>query len=180
MKQSSKRIIAIVLVFMIFLHFTFISIYCLPYNYINPKVRLLSSMYVYPIFNQNWCLFVPPPTSQHRIFVRYQTKVGYSNWEDILEKQIIKHKASPLVGNEAVYLLLSNSVIYEFKPLMRSENTVYNQSPNNIEFKVLYFEVSKYLKLNYNLPEMTNYEMLLVSTDKTFNNAYYIKSLRIN
>lgn len=180
MKQASKRIFAIVLVVGIAIHFFLIASYCLP-NTIKPqKLNVISNIYAYPVFNQNWCLFVPPPAAQNRIFVRYQTPEGYSNWVDILEQEIIAHKSHPLKGYESVYLLLSNSLIFEFGPLMEANTRIYDKKPNNIEFEVLNFEISKYLKLKYGLSSKRSYELLLVSSDKISMDAFYIKSLIIN
>lgn len=180
MKQSSRRIFAIVLGMGICIHFFLIALYCLPYSLKTQKLNVVSSMYAYPVFNQNWCLFVPPPTAQNRIFVRYQTVNGYSNWVDILEQEIIAHKSHPLIGYESVYLLLSNSLIFEFGPLMEKKTLIYDKKPTNIEFEVLNFEINRYLKLKHGLLNKQSYELLLISSDKVSTDAFYIKSLAIN
>ena len=60
------------------------------------------------------------------------------------------------------------------------ESFVFNSKPNNNEFKVLQFEIEKYVRLEFQLKGTINYELLLVSAGKPKTKAYYIKSLVAN
>lgn len=180
MNQTSKRILLMVLGVIISLHFFLISVYCSPLNFNTSKLKVISYMYVYPVFHQNWCLFVPAPTADNRLYVRYQTNNGFSDWQDILGIEINKHKQNRLAGHEPIYLLMSNSLIYEFGPLSEKGSGVITKTPTDDSFKVLHFEVSQYLKLNFKVKSKTPCEMLLVSSSKLYTDAYYIKSLVVN
>jgi hypothetical protein len=180
MNQTTKRLFAIVLGVVLCFHFVMILFYCYPDKIKHEKFNFVNTLYIYPAFHQNWNLFVPAPNVERKLFVRYKTKVGFTNWEDILSREIVHHKHNRLLGNEARVLLLSNSLIYELNSLDAKESFVFNSKPSNNELKVLQFEIEKYVRLEFQLKGTMNYELLLVSSTKTKTKAYYIKSLVAN
>lgn len=180
MNQATKRLFAIVLGMALCFHFMMILVYCYPNKMKHKKFNFVNTLYIYPAFHQNWNLFVPAPNVERKLFVRYRTKEGFTNWEDILSREIVHHKHNRLLGNEARVLLLSNSLIYELNSLDAKESCVFNSKPSNNEFKVLQFEIEKYVRLEFQLKGTINYELLLVSACKTKTKAYYIKSLIAN
>ena len=113
MSQATKRIFAVVLAIALCFHFIMIIIYCSPIKIRNQKLEFLSHLYVYPVFHQNWILFVPAPNAKRKLFVRYKTNNLFTNWQDILNDEIINHKKNRILGGEAKVLLLSNALIYE-------------------------------------------------------------------
>lgn len=180
MSQLTKRLFAIVLVTLVGFHFLMVLVYGLHYKTGNEKLNFVNKRYVYPVFHQNWNLFVPAPNADRKLFVRYKTDKGFANWVDILSTEVIRQKQTKVLGNEARVLLLSNSLIYELNSLDTVKSCVFNDKPNNAEFKVLQFEIEKYLRLEFQLSGSTEYELLLMSEEKQSIKSYYIKSLTIN
>lgn len=180
MNQAFKRIFLFGLGLIVSIHFLLISAYCLPINNKDSKLKMISYAYVYPLFHQNWCLFVPAPSAKNSIFVRYQTKTGYTDWQDILSNEIEIHKKNRVVGRESIYLLLSNSLIYEFVALSGVSSSAYTEMPKNKDFEVLHFEISQYLKSNFDIEAGTPCEYLLVSSNTKSTDAYYFKFLLVN
>lgn len=180
MNQTTKRLFAIVLGMVLCFHFIMILMYFYPIKTKNEKFNFVNNLYIYPVFHQNWNLFVPAPNVERKLFVRYKTKEGFTNWQDILSREIVHHKQNRLLGNEARVLLLSNSLIYELNSMDAKKSCVFNSKPNNNEFKVLQFEIEKYVRLEFQLKGTINYELLLVSAGTTKTKAYYIKSLVAN
>lgn len=179
MKPGLKRILILVLATILCLHFFLITINTSPFTINECRLKTISRMYVYPVFYQNWSLFVPVPNLKNSIYVRHQTQTGYTNWKDILSYEIDEHKANRLIGQESIYLLFSNSLIYELIDLSESSTKVYLEKPKNISFYILHFEISQYLKANDFVKSGTPCEYLLVSTNKEMMNAYYFKSITI-
>jgi len=180
MNQASKRILAIVLALLMCLHFVMIAIYCSPIKIKHQKLNFVNNLYVYPLFHQNWNLFVPAPNVERKLFVRFKTKSGFTHWEDILSREIINHKQNRLLGNEARVLLFSNSLIYELNFLDNKKSGILKNTPCNNEFKVLQFEVEQFIKTENKTKDFIDYELLLVSLDKEKTKAYYIQSLTTN
>lgn len=180
MNQAFKRIFLLGLGLILGIHFLLISVYCFPISYKDSKLKIISYAYVYPLFHQNWCLFVPAPSAKNSIYVRYQTKNGYTDWQDILSNEIENHKKNRIIGRESIYLLLSNSLIYEFVALSGVSSRAYTEMPKNKDFEVLHFEISQYLKSNFNVKKGIPCEYLLVSSNTQSTDAYYFKSLIVN
>jgi hypothetical protein len=175
MNQTTKRLFAIVLGAFVCIHFVLIFVYCSPTKFKIQKLDNISRLYIYPIFHQNWGLFVPAPNAQHKLFVRYKTINGYSNWQDILDEEIMNHKKNRILGNETKVLLLSNSLIYELNYLYEKPSCIFLKKPVNKEFEVLQFEINQYLKFNMKVENLTSYELLLVSSGSKNAVAYYMK-----
>lgn len=180
MNQINKRLFAIVLVGLLCLHFFLIFIYCTSLKIKNQKLNYICNLYIYPVFHQNWGLFVPAPNTQRKLFVRYKNNNEFTNWQDILNLEIMNHKKNRLLGGETKVLLLSNSLIYELNSLDGVSSHIYNKKPINKEFEVLQFEVNQYLKNYFKVYTNTKYELMLVSTQPDKNTAYYMQSLITN
>jgi hypothetical protein len=180
MNKTTKGFFAVILALAVCFHFVMVFVHCFPNKIQNQKLNFVNNLYVYPLFHQNWNLFVPAPNVERKLFVRFKTKESFSDWEDILSKEILDHRGNRLLGNEARVLLLSNSLIYELNSLDSKESFLFKSKPSNTEFKVLQFEIEKYLKLENNLISPIDYELLLVSTSNVKTKAYYIQSLTIN
>lgn len=180
MNLITKRILAVVLVLFLWGHFMMILVYCLSKKTDNKKFDFISSLYVYPIFHQNWNLFVPAPNVERKLFVRYATNDNFSDWEDILARENTQQKHSKILGNETRVLLISNSLIHELNALDNVEPCIYNSKPHNNEFKVLQFEIEKYLQSVIQVKWGFHYEVLLVSAGKNQTKAYYFKNLKTN
>lgn len=180
MNLATKRLLSIVLVVALCFHFLFILLYTFPVKIKNPKLNFISHLYVYPLFNQTWELFVPAPSYQHKIFVRYKTGNEFGYWQDILSQEIMNHRNNRILGNETRVLLLSNSMVYELNTLQNITSCIYSKPPINIEFEVLRYEINQYLKFYNHLSNNVPYELMLVSSKDKESSVYYIKSLTIN
>lgn len=180
MNLFTKRILVVVLVLFLWGHFMMILVYCLSNKTGKQKLDFVSKLYVYPIFHQNWNLFVPAPNVERKLFVRYATNDNFSDWEDILARENTLQKHSKILGNEARVLLISNSLIYELSVLDNFESCVYNKKPHNNEFKVLQFEIEKYLQSVIHVRGGFHYEVLMVSSGENKTKAYYFKNLKTN
>ena len=178
MNSLTKRLFAIVLVCFVSIHFTLMFFYCLPINLKNEKVSFISRLYIYPVFHQNWGLFVPAPNEERRLYVRYKVNNEFNSWEDILAREINAHKNNRVVGGEAKVLLFSNSLIYELNSICDKSSTVFSSKQTNKEFQVLEFEVNQYLKSQFNVATHTEFELLLVSISENRNMAYQFKNLK--
>jgi hypothetical protein len=177
MNKTFKWLSACIISFALCFHFIWVVVYCFPHPSVSINWQRLSQLYIYPVFHQNWGLFVPAPNVERHLFVRYKTANKFTNWEDILAQEITTHKRNRILGYEARVLLLSNALIYELNALDRSTKFVYTAKPYNKEFKVLQFEVEHYLNLKHKLQKSVDYELLFVSSGRLSSKAYYIKSL---
>lgn len=180
MNQTSKRLFGCMIALALCFHFVMVLVYCYPNKMKQEKLNFVNTLYIYPAFHQNWNLFVPAPNIERKLFVRYKSKVGFTNWQDILSREIVHHKQNRLLGNEARVLLFSNSLIFELNYLDDKELRVLKIKPINNQFKVLQFEIEKYLRLEYQLKGIVDYELLLVSSGKDKTKSYHIKSLVAN
>jgi hypothetical protein len=179
MNQATKRVIAVVFAIGLGFHVCMLFIYCTSIN-MNNRLNFVNNRYIYPVFHQNWNLFVPAPNLERKLFVRYKTKNGFCDWKDILSREIVNHKQNRLLGNEALVLLLSNSLIIELNSKEKTPSCVFINKPTNTEFKVLQFEVENYLRLEFQLKGPVQYELLLVSQNFETAKAYYFPSLALN
>lgn len=179
MNKATKRIFAIVLAIGVCFHFFVVFIYSSHIKLNSKKLDFISRLYVYPVFHQNWALFVPAPNVERKLFVRFKINNQFCDWQDILQREILLHRSNRLSGGEAKVLLLSNSLIYELNYLDEKQSFVTAKMPTNKEFEVLRFEIEKYLKSRFNCNN-TSYELLLVSEGADKTKAYYVKSLSIN
>ena len=180
MSPLLKRFFSVVLVTIICGHFVFVFIYASPIKINIKKLHALSYLYVYPIFQQNWELFVPAPSVERKLFVRYETEDGFNDWQDILSQEIMNHRKNRVLGNETKVLLLSNSMIYVINSLYNKPSAILREKPENSAFKILNFEINQYLKQKFKVKKQTTYELLLVSKGTENTVAYYIKSLEVN
>lgn len=178
MSILAKRILSLALIGSLCMHISFVLIYASPLKLWFPKINFISTYYNSPFLYQNWSLFVPVPRSVQNLYVRHQTKMGWSDWEDILNKEIMKHKKNRIYGNENVVLLLSNALHYAFNALP-SISSVYIEKQKSKEFLVLRHEVAQYLKLKEAVAVNTSYEVLITSTKENHTVSHYFKSLVI-
>lgn len=85
-----KKLIAGCLCLLFLLHFSIIALYNAPSNPIQAKYKKEMSMYVDPLFTQNWKLFAPTPvTTSNYFYVKAKLKNGSetrtTDWIDIVD-----------------------------------------------------------------------------------------------
>lgn len=105
------------------------------------KIDYYSQWYVYPYFNQNWNLFVPPPSANYKLLVSYEN--NGKQYTDIFNEVLLKHQTNRLSGTSALLLAFSNSIHYFEK------NTKLQKSLNGPIKNDLYFQIMERSAINY-------------------------------
>jgi hypothetical protein len=154
-------------------HFVFIFIYASPFKTTNLKLSGYSQKYVYPLFHQSWSLFVPVPTNKNYLFVKTNNN---SKWELLFPIKLSSMSHSTLIGEDAISLLFSNSIVYELNVLPQ-KSTIYNSKPTNQEFEILNYEICNFLKLHKYINNASKYEILLLSNSYNGQLIYKFKNL---
>lgn len=179
MSNTSKRLLTIMLIGGLCVHFSMVIIFAAPLQIKKQKISYISSFYCYPFFQQSWGLFVPAPNSERQLFVRYKTSNGWSEWEDILQQEYLHHRENRLAGNETIVLLLSNSTHYAASD-MGGKQCVYQEMSSKKELQVLNHEINQYLKNKYELRQNTEYEVLITNKKSSKTSSSYFKFLKID
>jgi len=99
----------------------------------------ISIAYTYPFFQQNWDLFVPPPSANYQLYALLEN----GSVSEVLGQIKMKHRANLLAGNEAFLVALTNSIHFFEK------EANYNQIPPEkadkaINFKIIVKSVQAY------------------------------------
>lgn len=179
MTTATKKNITIVILVCLVGHFFWIALYGSRYlSNDTTKIMTIAQRYTFPIFHQNWNLFVPGPKNEHCLLVRFKQQQTWSAWEDILQQEYIKRRKNPCSGRDALVLLFSSNlhqVVYD----MRDSSVVLEALPNKNSFKVLDYSVRQYLKMYKNLPSQTPYEIMIVKRHKIEQSTCYLKQLSI-
>lgn len=99
--ESKKRLIALIGLIGLGLHFLFISLYTLPVEMTGTKAKAWSQKYALPAFHQQWSLFAPDVEAYNaEIGLRYYSKKNqtWSNWENPVHIQGKEsHNLSPKI-----------------------------------------------------------------------------------
>ncbi len=98
-----KKYVVVGLMSLIIMHFGFICLYLI-------KPTFYSALYTQPFFQQNWNLFVPPPSCNYNLYIcnkRYQ-----SQNIDIFNEIVTAHQKNRFSGYEPLLTALSNSIHY--------------------------------------------------------------------
>ncbi len=173
----SKKIITVCFLSVFVIHFTFVFFATSPLK-INGKPTTISKFYCYPFFYQTWSLFAPAPTINYQLFVRYKTNVGFTNWQNIFENALQRHKKNKLVGNENIMLLFSNSLNYAISNMQTK--SVIKLNATTTSQTILLFEVNQYLKLNHQLKKGNEFECIVFANKSKSPVANYFVNQKIN
>ena len=177
MSDFIKRLLSILLISVLCLHFIAILCYVSPIKISSVKLQNLSSYYVYPFFHQQWALFAPIPKKRMALYVRYTINNRWSDWENTLQKQINRHQTNVTKGNETKVLLFSNSLTYFFNS-QQVEKQVYTQDIDDVNFQIIKYEVKNEISQNGKISGITNFEIIATCIEGTASKAYYFKNLK--
>ena len=177
MKPISKRIITLLLLLFLSIHFVFITNYSAPYK-LKGLVKSAAGMYCYPYFHQQWTVFVPAPDKKSDLYIRNGSEERWQPWINITQRLIKKRKQNPLKGRETEVLLLTNATNYMVYEL-GERNIIFENKPTLASFKVLE-RAAKYYFRNYGCwSEGKNYELVLVTKTSKRIYVYYFKNLSL-
>ena len=130
-------------------HFVFILIYANPFPFkTKHKLEYYAQWYVYPFFNQNWNLFVPPPSTNYKLLVSFADNGKQSI--DIFNEILIQHQTNRFTGNSALLLAFSNSIHY-FEKNTLLKNTLNGPVKNDLNFQILEQSAKKYIQSTRNI-----------------------------
>lgn len=177
MSDFVKRLLSILLISGLSLHFCIICCYVSPIKISSVKLQFFSSYYVYPFFHQQWALFAPIPKKQMALYVRYKLNNQWSDWENILQKQINIHQANVTKGNEIKVLLFTNSLTYFFNS-QQVEKQLYTQVIDDVNFQIIKYEVEHEISQCGKIQGITNFEIIATCKEDTTSKAYYFKNLK--
>jgi hypothetical protein len=175
MNTITKKVVSFILVLALCLHFLFVSLFCI--GNVKQKANNMAQGYAYPFFTQNWNLFVPVPTTQQSLLVRYKRGNGFIPWKDILQQEIFKHQQNRFMGYETSVLLFSNSLWY-FKNIMLAQKTNISQA-SSPEFVVLGHSVNQYLKLKEKLNSGDGYDLCILISENNKVTHKFFRTLKI-
>ncbi len=120
------------------------------------KPNFYSTFYSYPFFHQNWSLFVPPPTSNYNLYVRYGNK---PETIDVFKELLIKHQKNRLTGYEPILIALSNSIHY-FEKEAEGQHFDGGKVDENEKFLIIEKIVKNYLRATVKL-KIQNLKIIL-------------------
>lgn len=176
MSASIKRIITVLCLMLLCLHFLLVFIYASPVRDVSMKLRIVASYYIGPFFHQNWCLFVPAPNAERHLYVRYFDKNRWSDWEDIFQKQINIQRDGIILANEEEVLGLSLSLVY-LSGTEDQPQKVFLKEPDKFSFQVVKKAARQYLVNTKDLKDPGKFEMLFSEVTTASQINYYYKNL---
>lgn len=180
MKYKHKRLVGIVLLLLISVHFSLVIVYESPFfKKISGKLNAISFNYTYPYFHQSWELFVPPPKANHSLFVRYKNNASWSAWRDILKEETSMQKTQFMRGNEMIALTISTTCHFA-KASCKEKNSQFQNVYQSTEVKVLDYMVSHYLINKNNLRNGDAYEFILYVKEPDKQYACEFVNMKIN
>jgi hypothetical protein len=85
---------------------------------------------------------VPSEQENYKLFVRYKSQQGKTEWQDLFSDLIGKHQNNRFAGNEIIVQSLSNALKYYSARMERTSGIIHDR--NNINFRVLEKIVKQY------------------------------------
>ena len=86
MVQKKTRIIAVLGISFLVIHFALTSIYSMDFLVLPRSVRQVSQIYTVPFFHQNWSMFAPEvPEYDLQLQYRFPTNGVWSEWNETTE-----------------------------------------------------------------------------------------------
>lgn len=174
-KQQSKRNkllvygVSFVLFALYLFHFVFSLFFTLPQNLVPQKAKSISFSYIYPLFNQGWALFAPPPTYNKEVWIKYQqNNKQWSNWVQPFKENLNLYHSNRLSGNFLIVLTESSTLHYllEENKLKTQNKKALVGDTSSVYFKSLRFCLKKHL-LNRNVEfNDLKIKVLFYSTEK--------------
>lgn len=176
MSERIKRIVTLLGLGLLCLHFFFVFVYASPLRGASVKLRIVANYYIGPLFHQNWRLFVPAPNVERRLYVRYLDNGNWSSWEDIFRKQINEQRNGLIWANEEEVLGFSLSMVY-LSDSDTTEQKLFIREPDNYNFKVVKKAARQYLLNNKRLQNPQKFEIIFSQIAKDYYSNHYYKNL---
>ncbi|CDR29227.1 DUF5819 family protein [Staphylococcus schweitzeri] len=168
-----KYLLPIILVLLLFVHFSLITIVVSPFNPISSKIGTVAGKYVNPLFTQTWTLFAPDPIDRNTsLQIKYEYKNGQkSNWIDSgsnLTKNMHSNYFSPYNRIGRIPETIISEMVSEDPIVLKLKNYY---SENNMKKELEVIEKQNEEKFNTNLPKLQKFaNAYLKSTVRNPNN----------
>jgi hypothetical protein len=135
-----------------------VILYSFPGRSTASKPYILSYVYIYPYFHQNWSLFVPSPKQNFNLYIRYKVSGIQKDWEDIFYELNTAHQSNRLSG-ESLLLAFSNALRY-YATSVKEHDEIFSNKNADINFSVLEKMVRAYIT-DHEKKEIQNLEIIV-------------------
>lgn len=110
MDKRSNRILAILVMLFLALHFLASAVIQIPGKFLGEAAHNVAWHYIRPAFAQNWKLFAPsPPKTDKTIFIRWQDgNEMWSEWQNPAWDWSISRRKNPISPDVKLYQLTQN------------------------------------------------------------------------
>jgi len=178
MNNSGKRILSFLLLAFLVFHFLCLINYASPLKSSNRCFNVITTMYGYPYFHQQWTVFVPTPVKKFELMIRNGSGNKWQRWTNIVNHLLKRRKYNLPLGRETEVLLITNSINYLSYDLGET-NRVFNKKPDLQSFKVLEHAANYYFRNFRCWKAGKEYELLLITHSPGKRTAYYFKNLSL-
>lgn len=149
------------------LHFSLVIAFANP---LSPDIPSVARRYVYPFFQQSWEMFVPPPSSNYKLFVEYECN-GLHKY-DLFAEINTAHQKNRLKGYEPLMLVFSNSIHY-FEHSTPMLNKLNGPVRNDLYFSMIEYSALNYVRKKHNCQIPAIKMTLLVNDPSTGQRVYF-------
>ena len=113
---------------------------------------------------------MPSEQENYKLFVRYRSEDGKTEWRDLFSDLITKHQNNRFAGNEIIVQSLSNALKYYSARMERTSGIMNDRS--NVNFMVLEKIVKQYY-FNKEDKNLEGLELLIIIENKNAVLAQY-------
>ncbi len=139
-------------------HFSAVFLYSKPFVSEKSKIEFYAQGYLYPYFHQNWNLFAPAPTSNYKLYCRYEN--NGKQQLDVFSEIKIQHQTNRLKGYGPLIVAFANSFYYlETSSVNKAMN---GPLKNNDHFKMIAHSAKNYLEYTRNI-SIKDLKLILVA-----------------
>jgi hypothetical protein len=89
--KSNKILLGWLAFIFVVVHSTAIFIYAFPEQYMPASAKNVTSVYVYPVFDQMWSLFAPAPLHDTKFMVKYYFEGDSTDWIEPMKDAYALH-----------------------------------------------------------------------------------------
>jgi hypothetical protein len=156
MTRRIKITAALLLLSLLALHFTLVTITAVSPD-TSSKLRFIAWYYNYPFFQQNWNLFVPPPSNNYNLYASFECE-GQKNLD--VFSDILQRHSNRLAGYEPLVIAVSNSIYY-FDANYKKPSSLNGPVRNDERFRMLEHFSQNYLEHLFR-KKVNNLKLILV------------------
>ncbi len=136
-------------------------IYANPLKQSKTRIDYWAEAYAYPFFQQNWNLFVPPPSCNYNLYAEYEDK-GLKKTE-LVQELLFQHQNNRLKGYGPFLLAFSNSIYY-FEKCSKKQNKINGPIQDDINFTIVEYSAKKYLEQTRHI-QLKKLKLILLVSD---------------